>query len=272
MFAAWRFGYDPYRSGRSPHWIKVKNPNARSDAPGTNRWLTPVQCAPVESTSGPVAPRDGRREPSHLVAVRSSAPDVQCGLSNREAPPPQAVCRRFRRWNPHEPNSGRMRLLCRLSGAIHRRECLKMLELVPPGRPAARARAADAFQLTPWVFDLWTVDDADVRSATVDMLRELGYRVIEAPDGPAGLRMLDAHQSVSLVFTDVGLPGGINGRQFADEAHRRKRGLPVLFTSGYARNAIVHQGRLDPGVELLVKPFTYGALAARIRRLLDEQK
>jgi PAS domain S-box-containing protein len=112
-------------------------------------------------------------------------------------------------------------------------------------------------------------DDTDVRSFVVEILGDLGYRVIEAPDGPAGLRMLDAHREIDLLLTDVGLPGGMNGRQLADEALRRKAGLKVLFASGYARNAIVHNGRLDPGVELIMKPFTLAALAAKIRRVLD---
>jgi CheY-like chemotaxis protein len=71
------------------------------------------------------------------------------------------------------------------------------------------------------------------------------------------------------LFTDVGLPGGFNGRQLADEAQRRWPGLKVLFTTGYARNAIIHQGRLDPDVELLAKPFTYAALAQKARQVLD---
>jgi len=114
-------------------------------------------------------------------------------------------------------------------------------------------------------------DEADVRSFTVEMLRELGYRVIEAPDGPTGLRILDAHREINLLFTDVGLPGGMNGRQLAEQAQRRNAGLKVLFTSGYARNAIVHHGRLDPGVELLLKPFTFHGLAVKIRHVLDNQ-
>jgi PAS domain S-box-containing protein len=114
-------------------------------------------------------------------------------------------------------------------------------------------------------------DDADVRSATVETLRELGYRVFEAPDGASGLKMLDAHREIDLLFTDVGLPGGMNGRQLVEEAKRRRPSLKVLYVSGYARNAIVHHGRLDPGVELLTKPFTFGGLAAKIRRILDAQ-
>ena len=71
------------------------------------------------------------------------------------------------------------------------------------------------------------------------------------------LRILDADGSIRLLFTDVGLPGGMNGRQLADDARRRRPELKVLFTTGYARNAIVHHGRLDPGVELIVKPYSY---------------
>ena len=72
-----------------------------------------------------------------------------------------------------------------------------------------------------------------------------------------------------MLFTDIGLPGGMNGRELADEARRRRPDLVVLYTTGYARNAIVHDGRLDPGVQLVTKPFTYAALAAKVRDLLD---
>ncbi|MDB5397569.1 MAG: histidine kinase [Rhodospirillales bacterium] len=112
-------------------------------------------------------------------------------------------------------------------------------------------------------------DDPDVRAYAVEMLRELGYGAIEAPDGATGLRLLDAHREIALLLTDVGLPGGMNGRQVADEARRRRAGFKVLFMSGYARNAIVHHGRLDPGVELIIKPFTFAGLAIRIRHVLD---
>jgi CheY-like chemotaxis protein len=83
--------------------------------------------------------------------------------------------------------------------------------------------------------------------------------------------VLEREPSVQLLFTDVGLPGGMDGRQLAETALRRRPGLKVLFTTGYARNAIVHHGRLDPGVELLSKPFTFAMLATRIRRRLDEK-
>lgn len=112
-------------------------------------------------------------------------------------------------------------------------------------------------------------DDADVRSFTVEMLRELGYVAIEAANGAHGLRLLDMRPDVKLLFTDMGLPGGMNGRELADEAKRRRPALKVLFTSGYARNAIVHHGRLEPGVELLPKPYSFAALGMRVRRMLD---
>jgi CheY-like chemotaxis protein len=112
-------------------------------------------------------------------------------------------------------------------------------------------------------------DDADVRSFTTDLLRDLGYEVLAAETGPEALDVLATHPEVRLLFTDVALPGGMTGRQLADQALRRRPELKVLYTTGYARNAIVHQGRLDPGVELIVKPFTSAALAGRIRQLLD---
>jgi signal transduction histidine kinase/CheY-like chemotaxis protein len=112
-------------------------------------------------------------------------------------------------------------------------------------------------------------DDEDVRIHALASLRELGYTVTEAADGPAALKILDARNDIALLFTDVGLPGGMNGRQLADEVRRRHPALPVLFTTGYARNAIVHQGRLDPGVELITKPFTFAELATRVHRIIE---
>jgi signal transduction histidine kinase len=115
-------------------------------------------------------------------------------------------------------------------------------------------------------------DDEDVRAHAVAMLKELGYAVIEAADGTEALRVLDAHPDVRLLFTDVGLPGGLNGRQLADEVRRRRPDLDVLFTTGYARNAIVHHGRLDPGVELITKPFTFAALATKVHGIFERHQ
>lgn len=112
-------------------------------------------------------------------------------------------------------------------------------------------------------------DDEDVRNYSSESLRELGYTVLEARNARAALQMLERHAEVAVIFTDIGLPGGMNGRQLGEEARRLRPTLKVLFTSGYARNAIVHEGRLDPGVELLTKPFTQAALGEKLRDIID---
>ena len=113
-------------------------------------------------------------------------------------------------------------------------------------------------------------DDENVRTATSDMLRELGYQVVTAEDGASALRLVGERPEIRLLFTDVGLPGGMNGRQLADAVRTGRPNLPVLFTTGYARNAIVHHGRLDPGINLLPKPFTYAELADKLSRMLAD--
>ena len=147
------------------------------------------------------------------------------------------------------------------------------VKLYLPRAPAVHAeetvRAAPAPASRPDHSILVVEDEEDVRTFTVDVLRDLGYRVLAAADGPSALRVLDEEPALSLLFTDVGLPNGMNGRQLAEEAQRRCPQLKVLFTTGYARNAIVHHGHLDPGVELIVKPFTPAKLAARITRTLN---
>jgi PAS domain S-box-containing protein len=112
-------------------------------------------------------------------------------------------------------------------------------------------------------------DDDDVRTYSVESLRELGYRVLEAHDGPSALRLLERQTRVDLLFSDVVLPGGMTGAQVAAEARALRPELKVLFTTGYARNAIIHHGRLDKGVQLLTKPFSHSDLAAKIRDVLD---
>ncbi|MBS0538523.1 MAG: response regulator, partial [Proteobacteria bacterium] len=111
-------------------------------------------------------------------------------------------------------------------------------------------------------------DDPDVRANTTGMLRELRYTVLEAPLAATALHLIESHPEIELLFTDVGLPGGMNGRQLADAAHKLRPDLKVLFTTGYARNAIVHGGRLDPGVQMLPKPFTYAAVASKLAEIL----
>jgi signal transduction histidine kinase len=113
-------------------------------------------------------------------------------------------------------------------------------------------------------------DNDDVRSFTADVLRQLGYRVTTASDGKGALATLEKLGLCDLLFTDIGLPLGMTGRELAEEAQRRWPQVRVLYTTGYARNSIVHHGRLDPGVELLLKPFTQASLAAKVRRVLDK--
>jgi CheY-like chemotaxis protein len=117
-------------------------------------------------------------------------------------------------------------------------------------------------------FVLIVEDDPEVRDFSVTSLKELGYKVIEAADVDTALAILRSDQRVDILFTDVVLPGR-TGRNLADEAATIRPGLKVLFTTGYSRNAIVHHGRLDPGVHLLPKPFTFDQLASQIRRVLD---
>jgi PAS domain S-box-containing protein len=111
-------------------------------------------------------------------------------------------------------------------------------------------------------------DDAELREFTSSALRELGYHVLQASTGLAALEALDANVGIDLLFTDVVLPKGLNGRNLADEAVRRRPELKVLFTTGYTTNAIVHHGKLDAGVNLLGKPYTFETLARKVRAIL----
>jgi PAS domain S-box-containing protein len=113
-------------------------------------------------------------------------------------------------------------------------------------------------------------DDADVRAYSVGALQELGYRVIEVADGPSAIRVLEQRR-VDLVFTDVVLPGGMTGADVVAKAVQLWPGIKSLFTTGYARNAIVHHGRLDRGVQLITKPFSFEDLAAKVRDVLDQE-
>jgi CheY-like chemotaxis protein len=100
------------------------------------------------------------------------------------------------------------------------------------------------------------------------VLEDLGYRAIEAADGVSGLQVLQSNVRIDLLITDVGLPNGMNGRQVADAARVARPGLKVLFITGYAENAVLSHGHLDPGMHVLTKPFTMEALASRIRELI----
>ncbi|MCQ8278601.1 PAS domain S-box protein [Acetobacteraceae bacterium KSS8] len=110
-------------------------------------------------------------------------------------------------------------------------------------------------------------DEPTIRMLIVEVLEELDYAAVEAQDGSAGLAVLQSGARIDLLVTDVGLPGGMNGRQMADIARRSRPGLKVLFITGYAENAVVGNGDLEPGMHVMTKPFAMDVLASRIKEL-----
>ncbi|WP_428484689.1 ATP-binding protein [Rhodopila sp.] len=142
--------------------------------------------------------------------------------------------------------------------------------------------AADRGQLVQPISDasrvLLVEDEASIRSFTAEALRETGFQVVEAEDGPSGLAALQAAlrslktDGVDLLVTDVGLPGGLNGRQLADAARALSADLPVLLITGYAGDAIAGQGRLGAGMELLAKPFDLAVLVKRVQAMIARRQ
>jgi PAS domain S-box-containing protein len=114
-------------------------------------------------------------------------------------------------------------------------------------------------------------DEPTVRMLVGDTLAELGYKGIEAADAASGLKVLESDVKIDLLITDVGLPGGMNGKEMADAARNHRPDLKVLFITGYAENAAVTNGRLEPGMHVLSKPFPIDKLAARIRSIIEER-
>ncbi len=112
-------------------------------------------------------------------------------------------------------------------------------------------------------------DEPTVRMLVLEVLAEFGYQGVEAADGAEGLAVLQSDRRIDLLVTDVGLPGGMNGRQMADAARVRRPELKVLFITGYAENAAVGEGSLDAGMHVMTKPFAMEALAARIKALIS---
>ena len=131
---------------------------------------------------------------------------------------------------------------------------------VPELSDAPRAQAGE----TVLIVD----DEPTVRMLVTEVLQELGYAAIEASDAPSGLKVLQSDTRIDLLVTDVGLPGGMNGRQMADTARVARPDLKVLFITGYAENAAVGNGHLDPGMAVLTKPFAMEALASRIQEMI----
>jgi CheY-like chemotaxis protein len=135
------------------------------------------------------------------------------------------------------------------------------LKIKESADPSPRAEAGE----TVLVVD----DEPTVRMLVGDALAELGYRTIEAGDGASGLKVLQSDAKLDLLITDVGLPGGMSGKQLADAARVARPDLKVLFITGYAENAAVANGQLAPGTQVLSKPFPMDRLASRIRGIIE---
>jgi signal transduction histidine kinase len=135
---------------------------------------------------------------------------------------------------------------------------------LPPARPKVPdAPSAENHHHVVLVVE----DDEHVRASSVAMVQELGYTVLQADSGIAALREIDAHPEITLLFTDIVMPE-MNGRRLADEALQRRPSLKVLFTTGFTRNAVIHNGALDAGVQFLTKPFTLEVLSIKLQQVL----
>lgn len=111
-------------------------------------------------------------------------------------------------------------------------------------------------------------DDEGVRTTVIEMLTDLGYHVLKAKDAQSALTVIESGAHIDLLFTDVVMPGPLRSPELARMARERLPDIAVLYTSGYTENSIVHGGRLDPGLELLSKPYTREELARKIRHVL----
>jgi len=137
------------------------------------------------------------------------------------------------------------------------------------------AGAGDAVTNLPAVVTSGVVllveDERDVRMVVRDILEDLGYTVLEAEDGRAGLHIANSGVRIDLLLTDVGLPGGMNGRQLADAARQRRPDLKVLFITGYADSVAVGNGRMEQGMQVMTKPFVLGTLAAKVQSIINKR-
>lgn len=135
-------------------------------------------------------------------------------------------------------------------------------------QPLVRRTPALARGGTPAEIVMVVEDEERVRNFSTEALRELGYTVVHADNGPAALALIEGGQEVTLLFTDIVMPE-MTGRELADEALKRLPGLKIVYTTGYTRNAVVHNGVIDPGTNFLAKPFGIDQLAAKLREVLD---
>jgi signal transduction histidine kinase/DNA-binding response OmpR family regulator len=140
------------------------------------------------------------------------------------------------------------------------------------GEAEDRADAAAASRIAPGDGETVLVvdDEPTLRMLMLDALEEHGYKVLLARDGATALEFLESDLRIDLLITDVGLPGGMNGRQIADEARKLRPDLRILFITGFAENAAVRHGHLDPGMQVLAKPFDIVSLAAKVRALVEQ--
>jgi signal transduction histidine kinase/ActR/RegA family two-component response regulator len=136
------------------------------------------------------------------------------------------------------------------------------------GQPAATAE--EVLRAGSGEMVLVVDDEPTVRMLVTEVLQDLGYTPFEAEDGKTGLAVLQSAPRIDLLITDVGLPGGMNGRQMADAARLARPGLKILFITGYAEQAVLRQGALEPGMHVLSKPFALDGLARRIKQIIDE--
>jgi PAS domain S-box-containing protein len=149
--------------------------------------------------------------------------------------------------------------------------CLYLPRREGPGAAEGADEPPPAVALARWGETVLVVDDEpSVRLLVVEILQDLGYATIEAADGASGLRVLRSDARIDLLVSDVGLPGGMNGRQMADAAREARPGLKVLFITGYNEDAALGHGRLAPGTQVLSKPFSMETLAARVRGLIAQ--
>ena len=140
-------------------------------------------------------------------------------------------------------------------------------------QPQQASSASDDATLPRGQETILVVEDDDlVRDYVLAQLRSLGYATLSAQNAVVALALIDRGAQFDLLFTDVIMPGGMNGRQLADEVGKRRPGVKVLFTSGYTENAIIHHGRLDPGVALLAKPYRKSDLARMVRTALTQRE
>jgi CheY-like chemotaxis protein len=141
---------------------------------------------------------------------------------------------------------------------------------LPPAHRQIAAAAPAAAPLSGGSEKILVVeDDTLVRNFVAAQLQSLGYKTAAAADAREAIVMIDKGETFDLLFTDVIMPGGMTGRQLADETVKRRPGIKVLYTSGYTDSAIVHHGRLDKGVLLLTKPYRKSQLAKMVRLALE---